>query len=130
MLAISQEVKRREEVLSTIAEYGLIFASGGLFRQVIVLFPSEVYRASLHDIGYWHCPICLQKFVECASIKRLPDCGHTFHEQCIDLFLLLDSRCPFCFVNTRASFLFDRFLRSTPSLALSDSMGDGVFSSR
>lgn len=41
------------------------------------------------------CSICLADFEQDDSIRRLP-CGHDFHQDCIDMWLTRNKRCPLC----------------------------------
>jgi hypothetical protein len=41
------------------------------------------------------CSICLADFEDKDAVRRLP-CGHDFHQNCIDLWLLRNKRCPLC----------------------------------
>lgn len=55
--------------------------------------------------GY-QCPICLKEFAKSAaddqeaevkrSAVRLPDCGHSFHDSCLRVWLGHTSSCPMC----------------------------------
>jgi hypothetical protein len=42
------------------------------------------------------CSICLAAFQTGDSLRRLPNCAHTFHRSCIDLWLLQSASCPLC----------------------------------
>jgi len=42
------------------------------------------------------CSICLSAVEEGDSLRRLPACGHHFHQACIDLWLLRQNKCPLC----------------------------------
>jgi hypothetical protein len=42
------------------------------------------------------CSICLENFSEGQQAKKLPNCGHQFHKNCIALWLLRSRICPFC----------------------------------
>jgi hypothetical protein len=42
------------------------------------------------------CSICLENFTAGMLVKRLPTCGHQFHKNCIELWLLRSKICPFC----------------------------------
>lgn len=41
------------------------------------------------------CSICLADFEAGDAVRRLP-CGHDFHQNCIDVWLLRNKRCPLC----------------------------------
>jgi hypothetical protein len=42
------------------------------------------------------CSICLSVVAQDDAGRRLPACGHVFHQACIDLWLLRQSKCPLC----------------------------------
>lgn len=42
------------------------------------------------------CPICLGRFEEGDMGRALPKCGHSFHLECIDMWLYSHSTCPLC----------------------------------
>lgn len=48
------------------------------------------------------CVVCLGEFEEKKLVKVIPGCGHVFHPDCIDGWLVLHGSCPIC----RCSHLF------------------------
>lgn len=42
------------------------------------------------------CSICLSVVAKQDAGRRLPGCGHCFHQACIDLWLLRQNKCPLC----------------------------------
>lgn len=42
------------------------------------------------------CPICLSEFQERESVRLIPYCGHVFHRNCIDTWLVSHVTCPVC----------------------------------
>ncbi|XP_073048257.1 putative RING-H2 finger protein ATL21A [Primulina eburnea] len=42
------------------------------------------------------CPICLEEYNPTETVKSIIQCGHCFHESCIDLWLRTHSSCPIC----------------------------------
>ncbi|PON61100.1 43kDa postsynaptic protein [Parasponia andersonii] len=42
------------------------------------------------------CAVCLENFKTGDKCRLLPSCGHSFHSQCIDSWLLKASICPIC----------------------------------
>eukprot|EP00212_Chloropicon_laureae_P002027 CAMPEP_0197486306 /NCGR_PEP_ID=MMETSP1311-20131121/1237_1 /TAXON_ID=464262 /ORGANISM="Genus nov. species nov., Strain RCC856" /LENGTH=351 /DNA_ID=CAMNT_0043029319 /DNA_START=107 /DNA_END=1158 /DNA_ORIENTATION=+ len=47
------------------------------------------------------CSVCMEKFAEGDMVRRLPGCGHMFHQSCVDEWLSLHPSCPICRKNTR-----------------------------
>lgn len=47
------------------------------------------------------CAICLSDFDEGEGIRVLPECLHSFHAPCIDMWLYNHSNCPICRADTR-----------------------------
>ncbi|KAK9291260.1 hypothetical protein L1049_009448 [Liquidambar formosana] len=42
------------------------------------------------------CAVCISEFKEGEEIRMLPECGHSYHVPCIDLWLYSHSSCPLC----------------------------------
>ncbi len=42
------------------------------------------------------CGICLEDYIPEQMLKRLPKCGHVFHQPCLDAWLALRNHCPYC----------------------------------
>lgn len=53
------------------------------------------------------CVVCLDEFEEDKELKVIPGCGHLFHPQCIDAWLVSHGSCPVC----RCSQLFGTTVR-------------------
>ena len=49
-----------------------------------------------HEDGYYECPVCLSVFEEGEEVRKLPRCEHSFHAQCIDMWLYSHFDCPVC----------------------------------
>ncbi|KAL5737626.1 hypothetical protein ACOSP7_030387 [Xanthoceras sorbifolium] len=70
----------------------------GLSKKTILKLPvytmdSEKLIQQCHEIC---CSICLQEFHDGDSVRRLPNCGHIFHLDCIDKWLTRNGSCPVC----------------------------------
>jgi hypothetical protein len=48
------------------------------------------------DGGPAECVICLEPYAAGDVVKRLPACGHEFHADCIDSWLVKQATCPLC----------------------------------
>ncbi|KAL7146975.1 hypothetical protein ABFS83_06G077800 [Erythranthe nasuta] len=42
------------------------------------------------------CAICLCEFEDGEEVRTLPECAHSFHAPCIDMWLYSHSNCPVC----------------------------------
>ncbi|CAN1180892.1 RING-H2 finger protein ATL1 [Linum perenne] len=42
------------------------------------------------------CAVCLNEFVDEEKLRRIPNCCHVFHIDCIDVWLQNNSNCPLC----------------------------------
>lgn len=42
------------------------------------------------------CSICLETFEENMDVRKMPKCGHVFHQLCIDAWLRRKDECPNC----------------------------------
>jgi len=64
----------------------------GLSHKEISMLPS----CSGSQCNEVECSICLCPVAENDAGRRLPGCGHCFHQACIDLWLLRQNKCPLC----------------------------------
>ncbi|KAK2975961.1 hypothetical protein RJ640_012992 [Escallonia rubra] len=49
------------------------------------------------QIGYDNeCSVCISVFEEGEEVRKLPRCKHSFHAQCIDMWLYSHLDCPLC----------------------------------
>ncbi|XP_020585408.1 RING-H2 finger protein ATL80-like [Phalaenopsis equestris] len=42
------------------------------------------------------CPVCISAFEEGEEVRRMAQCGHSFHVGCIDMWLNSHDSCPVC----------------------------------
>lgn len=47
------------------------------------------------------CAVCLSLFEDKEKGRKLPECGHGFHVECIDMWLSSHSNCPICRAGVR-----------------------------
>eukprot|EP00826_Nyctotherus_ovalis_P065921 TRINITY_DN970_c0_g7_i1.p1 TRINITY_DN970_c0_g7~~TRINITY_DN970_c0_g7_i1.p1 ORF type:complete len:230 (+),score=67.91 TRINITY_DN970_c0_g7_i1:189-878(+) len=64
-----------------------------LAKEVIKIIPAHPFEKQ-NDMNE-ECPICLEIYKLKDSVKTI-ECGHTFHEQCIDQWLVNVLKCPLC----------------------------------
>jgi hypothetical protein len=71
----------------------------GLDQDVIDALPVFQYREVVVGAGAkepFDCAVCLCEFAGNDRLRLLPPCGHAFHVDCIDTWLLSNSTCPLC----------------------------------
>ncbi|XP_062228175.1 RING-H2 finger protein ATL46-like [Phragmites australis] len=87
----------------------------GLDQDVIDALPVFLYRevvgAGAGAKEPFDCAVCLCEFAGEDRLRLLPLCGHAFHINCIDTWLLSNSTCPLCrcALGADAAALFDAF---------------------
>ncbi|KAJ4833025.1 hypothetical protein Tsubulata_010650 [Turnera subulata] len=70
----------------------------GLSQDQIRKLPRFTFKCS-NLIEQWQefsCSICLQELKDGDSMRRLPYCGHFFHLDCLDQWLIQNGSCPMC----------------------------------
>lgn len=46
--------------------------------------------------NFFECAVCLNEFHEEEKLRVIPNCGHVFHIDCIDVWLQNNANCPLC----------------------------------
>jgi len=72
--------------------------SGGLNSQA--LRKLRQYTFNKAEMKADECTVCMEDFETGEMITELPMCGHTFHKDCVDLWLRQHASCPICRRNT------------------------------
>lgn len=69
------------------------------------LIPSHKYQKDTRLIAERDgtCAVCLSEFEEGEELRTLPECMHSFHSECIDMWLYSHSNCPMCRTNAAPS---------------------------
>ncbi|GAB4836628.1 hypothetical protein Ancab_001541 [Ancistrocladus abbreviatus] len=68
----------------------------GLDQAFIDALPVFLYSEIVGPKEPFDCAVCLSEFSEKDKLRLLPLCGHAFHMNCIDTWLLSNSTCPLC----------------------------------
>jgi Ring finger domain len=68
----------------------------GLDQAFIDALPVFLYKEIVGAKEPFDCAVCLCEFSEEDKLRLLPLCGHAFHLNCIDTWLLSNSTCPLC----------------------------------
>ncbi|KAL1370722.1 hypothetical protein HN51_000942 [Arachis hypogaea] len=63
-------------------------------NSVAHMIPSHKYDKKDDDCTT--CAVCLGEFEEGDELRRMPECMHSFHVPCIDMWLRSHSTCPIC----------------------------------
>ncbi|KAF8733083.1 hypothetical protein HU200_015447 [Digitaria exilis] len=83
----------------------------GLDQDVIDALPVFLYKEVVGAGAKepFDCAVCLCEFAGEDRLRLLPPCGHAFHIDCIDTWLLSNSTCPLCRWVLAADALLDAF---------------------
>lgn len=68
--------------------------SKGLSKAQIDKIPCRLWRAGVTNMNT--CSICQEEFVSMQKFKKLTECGHEYHDTCINKWLKEEKRCPVC----------------------------------
>ncbi|XP_047318644.1 RING-H2 finger protein ATL40-like [Impatiens glandulifera] len=60
------------------------------------IFPFKKETTTDDDESQIECSVCLSLLEQNEMVRKLPNCNHTFHSQCIDMWLGSHSTCPVC----------------------------------
>ncbi|KAL3732199.1 hypothetical protein ACJRO7_028952 [Eucalyptus globulus] len=73
-------------------------------NSAIHLIPAHKYQKGDKMVGEdGVCAICLSEYEEEEELRTLPECMHSFHVPCIDMWLYSHSSCPMCRSDTTPS---------------------------
>ncbi|KAK1419558.1 hypothetical protein QVD17_28743 [Tagetes erecta] len=67
-------------------------------NSVVGLLPSHKHKKQLTDSHDDEpmCAVCLSEFEDGDELRTLPECMHSFHVPCIDMWLYSHRSCPIC----------------------------------
>ncbi|KAL5784686.1 hypothetical protein ACOSQ2_007078 [Xanthoceras sorbifolium] len=62
----------------------------------IFQFKKEGKNRESGERSVCECAVCLNEFLEDEKLRRIPNCNHVFHIDCIDVWLQNNANCPLC----------------------------------
>ncbi|KAM7253368.1 hypothetical protein ACFE04_025986 [Oxalis oulophora] len=74
----------------------------GLKKELREMLPIIVYKESFF-VNDTLCSVCLGDYQADDQLQQIPACGHTFHMECIDSWLVNHTTCPLCRLSLLAS---------------------------
>ncbi|KAI3970778.1 hypothetical protein MKX01_024425 [Papaver californicum] len=80
----------------------VINKSQGLDPSIVSSFPTFVYssvKSHRRESSRLECAVCLSEFDDDDVIRLITMCNHSFHSECIDLWLASHTTCPVCRLN-------------------------------
>ncbi|CAL5392404.1 unnamed protein product [Camellia sinensis] len=84
----------------------------GLEESVIQAIPILQFKKGdqengLREKSFSECSVCLNDFQEEEKVRAIPNCGHVFHVDCIDVWLQSNVNCPLCRTSISTSTTLD-----------------------
>ncbi|KAH0939056.1 hypothetical protein HID58_006517, partial [Brassica napus] len=105
-------------------EYGQ--AELGLSKELREMLPIVIFKES-YSINDSQCSVCLGDYQANEKLQQIPPCGHTFHMDCIDLWLTLHTTCPLCRLSLIPKSSLDRSQQNLETVSsISNSDGGGA----
>ncbi|CAA3010627.1 RING-H2 finger ATL16-like [Olea europaea subsp. europaea] len=94
-------VSRRQHFEDLSTFYSPEVEKRGLDEAAIRSIPIFQYRNGigkdkLAEGSYTDCVVCLNEFQEDEKLRIIPNCGHVFHIDCLDIWLQKNTNCPLC----------------------------------
>lgn len=86
---------RRGIGTTNIVERGSL-ASNSMSHEDIEKLPSYAFQSKDKGTSPVECAVCLDNLKVGDKCRLLPQCNHSFHAECVDLWLLKISICPIC----------------------------------
>lgn len=91
---------RRRRVDEPLPAYSPAVENRGLDEAVIRSIPVFQYKkdaaVAAAAAALCECAVCLSEFQETEKLRMIPNCGHVFHIDCIDVWLQSNANCPLC----------------------------------
>ncbi|KAK1379842.1 RING-H2 finger protein ATL16 [Heracleum sosnowskyi] len=114
--------RRREDLLMG---YATTYGNRGLDESVIRSIPIfQFKKVEKEDAemgnSFVECAVCLNEFHEQEKLRMIPNCGHLFHIDCIDVWLQNNANCPLCRTSISFAHQFPPLDQERPSSAHQD----------
>ncbi|KAI4352607.1 hypothetical protein L6164_006843 [Bauhinia variegata] len=91
----------------------------GLEPVAVANFPTKKYSDEFFSgTENSQCTVCLSEYHDEDILRILPNCGHSFHVTCIDIWLHQHSTCPVCRISLRVFPERKRFMQPLFSSAI------------
>ncbi|CAL9232280.1 unnamed protein product [Arabidopsis halleri] len=102
----------------------LSMAELGLSKDIREMLPIVIYKESF-TVKDTQCSVCLGDYQAEEKLQQMPSCGHTFHMECIDLWLTSHTTCPLCRLSLIPKPSLDQSHQSQETIE--NSNGGGAF---
>ncbi|XP_057780675.1 RING-H2 finger protein ATL51-like [Salvia miltiorrhiza] len=90
-------------------------ASDGLAPVAVAAIPTMKFnREAFKSMEDPQCTICLAEYQDKEMLRIMPQCGHSFHLPCIDVWLRKQRTCPICRLTVQRSIAEENAPSSTP----------------
>ncbi|CAA7033246.1 unnamed protein product [Microthlaspi erraticum] len=88
----------------------------GLSKELREMLPIVIFRKSF-TINDSQCSVCLGDYQADEKLQQIPACGHTFHMDCIDLWLTSHTTCPLCRLSLKPKAFQERSHQSLENVS-------------
>ncbi|KAL7105459.1 hypothetical protein ACP275_07G045900 [Erythranthe tilingii] len=72
------------------------FKKGGSNKSASIIINNNNNNNAMIKTTTCDCAVCLNEFQEDEKLRIIPNCGHLFHIDCIDVWLQNNANCPLC----------------------------------
>ncbi|XP_061342216.1 NEP1-interacting protein 1-like [Gastrolobium bilobum] len=96
--AYELHINTPETIYREVSDIFDIKGVAGMPQNIILKLPFQQFNSSkmLKLYNKSCCSICFQDFEDGELVRILPKCGHVFHLECIDKWLIQQGSCPMC----------------------------------
>ncbi|KAF7021767.1 hypothetical protein CFC21_034661 [Triticum aestivum] len=83
-------------ILRSINSFGATSGRRGLDASALSALPVTTYRKEGAATAGADCAVCLSELADGEKVRELPNCGHSFHVECVDAWLRSRTTYPLC----------------------------------